>query len=122
MPVKRHLPATAPNRSRPTVIEQQHTSYGGNMPATEQITITVSAEIAKLIRRAVACGEHPDASSFVEARVREFLDDDLPDEVLEREVLPVYDAMAADPAQGIPLGQARTRILERHKSYIRAAA
>jgi antitoxin ParD1/3/4 len=105
------------SRNRRTAVEA-HTLLGGAMPATEEITIVVRTEIADGIRKAVSSGRYPNEGAFIEETVEEFWATDLSDEILEREVLPVYDEMEANPGSALSLAEVRKRLAETHSRYV----
>jgi antitoxin ParD1/3/4 len=73
------------------------------MPSLEKRTISLPAEQASYVDALVASGSYASASEVVRAGLRALQERDA---VIERwlreEVVPVYDAMQADPGRGIP--------------------
>lgn len=90
---------------------------------SQRLTITVPAEIADAVRAKVASGEFDTAGDvlstsflhhFGDGRdVMLGLGDEAFDDLLRREVLPVLDALEADPGSGLSLEQVRASLAER---------
>jgi len=73
------------------------------MPATAKRTFSLPAEQAKFIDTKVASGSYASGSEVVRAGLRALQERDTAVERwLREEVVPVYDAMKADPKRGIP--------------------
>lgn len=71
-------------------------------PESETCTISLPAEQSRYIDHLVASGGYGSASEVVEAGLRALQDREVSlDHWLRQEVVPVYDAMVADPARGL---------------------
>src|ERR1700704_2798102 len=96
------------------------------MSSAEKRTFSLPVEQASYIDSLVASGTYASASEVVRAGLRALQERDAAVERwLREEVVPVYDAMQADPARGIPAGEVmesiRTRHAERLKTVKREA-
>ena len=96
------------------------------MSAVEKRTFSLPTEQASYIDSLVASGTYASASEVVRAGLRALQERDAAIERwLREEVVPVYDAMQADPARGIPVEQVlesiRTHHAERLKTVKREA-
>ena len=73
------------------------------MPATAKRTFSLPVEQAKFIDTKVASGSYASGSEVVRAGLRALQERDTAVERwLREEVVPVYDAMKADPKRAIP--------------------
>jgi antitoxin ParD1/3/4 len=96
------------------------------MSAVEKRTFSLPTEQASYIDSLVDSGTYASASEVVRAGLRALQERDAAVERwLREEVVPVYDAMQADPARGIPAEEViesiRTRHAERLKTVKREA-
>ncbi|HEY5209418.1 MAG TPA: type II toxin-antitoxin system ParD family antitoxin [Stellaceae bacterium] len=91
------------------------------MAASSKRTVNLPSEQARYIDRLVASGRYASASDVVRAGLTALSEQD---EAVERwlrdEVVPVYDAMRADPSRAIPAEQVFSE-LRRHSDSIRGA-
>jgi Arc/MetJ-type ribon-helix-helix transcriptional regulator len=90
-----------------------------------QITVTLPADVIEIVRAKVSSGEYADESAAIEAALTGLLlepvsDEQLSDEFLRREVLPVVEAMDADPSRGLTVDRVRENLARRHKSFRKA--
>jgi antitoxin ParD1/3/4 len=86
-----------------------------NMPAPEKRTFSLSTEQSKYIDSLVDSGAYASASEVVRAGLRALHERDAAVERwLREEVVPVYDAMEADPARAIPADRVLESLRERH--------
>lgn len=99
------------------------------MEATEQLTITVPARLATRLRERISSGEFVDASDLVSRSLESFvlgsgqplaMSDAEFDSWLTAEVLPVYDAMEADPVRGMSINEVRERLAREHAEFSKA--
>ena len=78
-------------------------------------TFSLPAEHAKFIDKKVASGNYASGSEVVRAGLRALQERDAAVERwLREDVAPVYDAMKADPARGIPAKQVFAEVRARH--------
>jgi antitoxin ParD1/3/4 len=96
------------------------------MSAAQKRTFSLPTEQASYIDSLVASGTYASASEVVRAGLRALQERDAAvEQWLREEVVPVYDAMRADPARGISAEQVmksiRTRHAERLKTVKREA-
>ncbi|MGH6857597.1 MAG: type II toxin-antitoxin system ParD family antitoxin [Methylocella sp.] len=73
------------------------------MPSTDKRTISLPAEQARYVDSLVTSGTYATASEVIRAALRALQERDAAVERwLREEVVPVYDAMRANPGRGIP--------------------
>jgi antitoxin ParD1/3/4 len=90
------------------------------MSVAEKRTFSLPTEQASYIDSLVASGTYASASEVVRAGLRALQERDAAVERWLREkVIPVYDAMEADPARGIPTEQVMASIRERHAKRLK---
>lgn len=85
------------------------------MPATEKRTVSLPSEQAQFIDGLVATGSYASASEVVRAGLRALQERDAAvSRWLREEVVPVYDAMQADPARGLSGKQVASALRAHH--------
>jgi antitoxin ParD1/3/4 len=90
------------------------------MSAAEKRTVSLPTEQASYIDSLVASGAYASASEVVRAGLRALQERDAAVERwLREEVIPVYDAMKADPARGIPAEQVMASLRKRHAERLK---
>lgn len=90
------------------------------MSSPERRTISLPAEQARYIDALVASGTYATASEVVRAGLRALQERDAAVERwLREEVVPVYDAMQADPGRGIPADQVRANLDALHAEWLK---
>jgi antitoxin ParD1/3/4 len=90
------------------------------MSAPDKRTFSLPAEQSEYIDSLVASGAYASASEVVRAGLRALRErDDAVERWLREEVVPVYDAMEADPARGIPAEQVLASLRKRHADRLK---
>jgi antitoxin ParD1/3/4 len=90
------------------------------MSAAEKRTFSLPTEQASYIDSLVASGTYASASEVVRAGLRALQERDAAVERwLREEVIPVYDAMEANPARGIPAEQVMASIRKHHAERLK---
>jgi antitoxin ParD1/3/4 len=90
------------------------------MSAPDKRTFSLSAEQSKYIDSLVASGAYASASEVIRAGLRALHERDAAVERwLREEVVPVYDAMEADPSRGIPAEQVLASLRKRHAERLK---
>lgn len=90
------------------------------MASSDKRTISLPAEQASYIDALVASGAYATASEVVRAGLRALQERDAAIERwLRDEVVPVYDAMQADPSRGIPADQVFAEIRALHAQRLK---
>jgi antitoxin ParD1/3/4 len=91
------------------------------MPATSKRTFSLPVEQSKFIDKQVARGTYASGSEVVRAGLRALQERDAAVERwLKEEVVPVYDAMKADPKRGIPASKVFAAVRARHAARLKA--
>jgi antitoxin ParD1/3/4 len=92
------------------------------MPATDKRTFSLPDEQAKLIDRLVASGTYASGSEVVRAGLRALQERDAAvDRWLKDEVVPVYDAMKADPKRAIPAAKVFAALRAHHAASVKSS-
>jgi len=91
------------------------------MRTTQQFSITLTHEMAELVRNKVQSGEYASESEVIrdglralQAHARAL------DAWLRNEVAPAYDAIKADPSRAVSAKKVRASLAAAHKSSIKA--
>ena len=93
------------------------------MSSTDKRTVSLPAEQARYIDALVASGAYASASEVVRAGLRALQERDAAVERwLREEVVPVFDAMQADPGRGIPADQVFAEIRALHAQRLKDGA
>lgn len=86
------------------------------MRSTQQLSITLPNEMAKLVRAKVSAGEYATESEVVRDGLRVLL---ARDRALESwlldQVAPAYDALKANPSRAVSAKRVRARLTAEHK-------
>jgi len=91
------------------------------MAAPEKRTISFPSEQARYIDTLVASGSYAAASEVVRAGLRALQERDAAVERwLCEEVVPVYDAMQADPKRGVPADKVIAAVRAHHAARLKA--
>lgn len=86
------------------------------MRSTQQFSITLPHEMAKLVRSKVTSGEYATESEVIRDGLRTLLARDKAVEAwLINEVAPAYDAVVADPQRGLTADNVRAALAAEHK-------
>jgi len=87
---------------------------------TQKRTFSLAEEQAEYIDAKVESGDYASASEVVREGLRALKDRDAAVERwLREEVAPTYDAMKADPSQGLTADEVFGRIHERHQQRLK---
>jgi antitoxin ParD1/3/4 len=90
------------------------------MPVSEKRTFSLPSEQAKFIDSLVESGLYATGSEVVRAGLRALQERDAAVERwLREEVVPVYDAMQADPGRAVPAEEVRERLRAAHAARLR---
>lgn len=90
------------------------------MNGTEKKTVSLPEEHAAFIDQLVASGVYASASEVVRAGLRALRERDAAVERwLREEVVPVYDAMHADPGRGIGIDEVFNTIRAKHAERLK---
>lgn len=88
-------------------------------PESNTLTVSLPTEQSRYIDHLVASGGYGSASEVVEAGLRALQDREAGhDRWLRQEVVPVYDAMEADPARGLSGDTLAGQIEARHAARL----
>lgn len=86
------------------------------MRSTQQLSITLPNEMAKLVRAKVTAGEYATESEVIRDGLRVLLARDRAVETwLQEQVAPAYDALKANPSRAVSARHVRARLTAEHK-------
>lgn len=92
------------------------------MPGIEKRTVSLPTEQAGYIDSLVQAGTYASASEVVRAGLRALQERDAAVERwLREEVVPVYDAMQADPKRGVTLDKVTAALAAHHAARVKKA-
>ena len=92
------------------------------MPAVEKRTISLPQAQASYIDSLVETGTYASASEVVRAGLRALQERDaVVERWLKEKVVPVYDAMLADPSRGIPADEVMAAMRVHHAEHLKKA-
>jgi antitoxin ParD1/3/4 len=92
------------------------------MPSTAKRTFSLPVEQSRFIDKQVARGTYASGSEVVRAGLRALQERDAAVERwLKDEVVPVYDAMVADPGRAIPARKVFAAIRKHHATRLKAS-
>ena len=92
------------------------------MRTTQQFSITLPHEMARLVRDKVASGEYATESEVLREGLRALsARDDAVERWLRDEVVPAARAMKRDPSIGLSAAQVRATLLRAHKKRLKKA-
>lgn len=87
------------------------------MRSTQQFSITLPNEMAKVVKSKVASGEYATESEVIRDGLRALMARDRAMENwLQEQVGPAYDALKADPSRAVSVDQVRARLAAEHKT------
>lgn len=91
------------------------------MRTTRQLSITIPHDMAAMIRRKVASGRYATESEVVREGLRALAArDEAVERWLRQEVVPIYDAMKANPSRGRTPAQVRATLAALHKRTLKS--
>ncbi len=91
------------------------------MRTTRQFSITLTHEMAEMVRAKVQSGEYASESEVVRDGLRALRAHERAlDAWLQNEVAPAYDAMKANPARAVSAKKVRASLAAAHKSSRKA--
>ena len=86
------------------------------MRTTQQFSITLPNEMADIVKNKVAVGEYATESEVIRDGLRVLMARDRAmNSWLQHTVGPAYDALKADPARAVTIGQLRATLAAEHK-------
>ncbi len=86
------------------------------MRTTQQFSITLPNEMADIVKNKVAVGEYATESEVIRDGLRVLMARDRTmNSWLQHTVGPAYDALKADPARAVTIGQLRATLAAEHK-------
>lgn len=89
------------------------------MRSTQQFRITLTHEMAELVRAKVESGEHASESEVIRDGLLQLHERAL-DNWLRDQVAPAYDAMKANPSRAVSGAKVRSSLAAAHKTAVRA--
>ena len=85
------------------------------MRSTQQLSITLPKDIARLIRAKVEAGEYASESEVIRDGLRTLLArDQVVESWLRDQVAPAYDALKADPSRAVSMDDMRAILAAEH--------
>ena len=91
------------------------------MRTTQQFSITLTHEMAEMVRAKVRSGEYASESEVLRDGLRALQVHDRALEAWLREkVAPTYDAMKADPSRAVSVDEVRASLAAAHRASLKA--
>jgi len=91
------------------------------MRTTQQFSITLTHEMAEMVRAKVESGEYASESEVIRDGLRVLqLHERALEDWLREQVAPAYDAMKADPSRAVSAQKVRASLAAAHKSSHKA--
>lgn len=88
------------------------------MRTTQQLSITLPEEMARVVKEKVKAGEYATESEVIRDGLRAlFARDRAVENWLREQVAPAYDALKADPSSAITADRVRTRLEAEREKY-----
>ena len=89
------------------------------MRTTQQFSVTLTNEMADLVRSKVAAGEYATESEVIRDGLRVLMArDSAVGAWLTNQVGPAYDALKASPARAVSAAKVRARLTEEHQTAL----
>jgi putative addiction module CopG family antidote len=86
------------------------------MRSTRQLSVTLPNEMADMVREKVESGEYATESEVIRDGLRALRARDRAEEHwLQAQVVPAYDALAADPTRAVSAGDVRKTLTRAHR-------
>ena len=86
------------------------------MRSTKQFSITLSNEMAEVVRAKVASGEYATESEVIRDGLRALqARDRVVEQWLQNQVVPSYDAVKTDPSRAVPVKNMRAALAAAHR-------
>jgi putative addiction module CopG family antidote len=93
------------------------------MRSTKQFSITLSNEMAKIVRTKVASGEYATESEVIRDGLRALqARDKIVEQWLHNQAVPSYDAIKADPSRAVPIKKVRAALAGTHRRMTKKTA
>jgi putative addiction module CopG family antidote len=91
------------------------------MRSTQQFSVTLSHELAEMVRTKVQSGEYASESEVIREALRVLHRHERAlEKWLREDVASAYDAMKADPSRAVSPDHVRKRLAAAHKSALKA--
>jgi putative addiction module CopG family antidote len=91
------------------------------MRSTQQFSITLTHEMAELVRAKVESGEYASESEVIRGGLRALqLHERALDSWLREQVAPAYDAMKTNPSRALSAAKVRASLEAAHKKSLRS--
>ena len=91
------------------------------MRSTQQFSITLTHEMAELVRAKVESGEYASESEVIRGGLRALqIHERALNSWLRDQVAPVYDAMKANPSRAVSAAKVRASLDAAHKTSLRS--
>ena len=92
------------------------------MRSTQQFSVTLSHELAEMVRAKVESGQYASESEVIREALRVLQRHDRAlEKWLREEVASTYDAMKADPSRAVSVDHVRSRLAAAHRTSRRKA-
>jgi putative addiction module CopG family antidote len=86
------------------------------MRSTKQFSITLSNDLAEVVRAKVASGEYATESEVIRDGLRAMqARDRIVEQWLQSQAVPSYDAVKADPSCAVPIKKVRANLVKAHR-------
>lgn len=91
------------------------------MRSTQQFSVTLPNEMARMVKTKVSSGEYASESEVIRDGLRALqARDKAVENWLRQEVAPAYDAMKANPSRGRSVADVRASLAAEHKRAMKA--